>query len=217
MPLLTETGLEFLKTPWEAGKLTARQIVEVLCGWSGLGRLAVAASAFVVLSLLPRVSGSQPVENLDTRQAKQSAPAANEPAATSTKTAIDGRTEPTAFEEFSTPISTPIPFVSKYAWCSAFSPGGSWLVTGYGHWNEEGNKIAAAYLFKYLAEDSAIDYEGDGFIEKNFYRYYQSFYPASVSESWLQEAEMSDVLVESIRSRYLALTPVYFPETTALK
>src|SRR5687768_10345715 len=42
--------------------------------------------------------------------------------------------EPTEF----LPQSKTIPFVSQYAWCSAFSQDGRWLVTGYGHWQAAG-------------------------------------------------------------------------------
>ena len=40
------------------------------------------------------------------------------------------------------------------------------------HWNEEGNKIASVYLFKYLAEKLMINHRRDQFIRESLYKYY---------------------------------------------
>jgi len=77
------------------------------------------------------------------------------------------------------------------------------------HWNEEGNKIAVVYLFKFLTGKLGIDYDGDYFIKSNLYRYYYSFPPPSITITWLKNTVLTDSLKEAINSRYLALDRVY--------
>ena len=75
-----------------------------------------------------------------------------------------------------------------------------------GHWNEEGNKLAAVFLFKFLADKLSIDYNGDAFIEQSLYEYYSSFDLSRVSNIFLrQHFDFPSTLKDDIRDRYLAL------------
>lgn len=74
------------------------------------------------------------------------------------------------------------------------------------HWNEEGNKLAAIFLFKFLAEELAIGYSGDAFIEQSLYEYYSSFESKNVSNyALIKHNDFSPVLNDNIKSMYLFL------------
>ncbi|MFQ5671594.1 MAG: hypothetical protein ACE5G9_00735 [Nitrospinales bacterium] len=55
------------------------------------------------------------------------------------------------------------------------------------HWNEEGNKIAAVEIFKFLAEKLGLVFAGDAFIKEGLNEYYSSFPPVAISDVWLQK------------------------------
>jgi hypothetical protein len=75
-----------------------------------------------------------------------------------------------------------------------------------GHWNEEGNKLAAMFLFKFIADKLSLEYSGDGFIEQSLYEYYSSFKPYKVTDFFMQKhSDLPADLNDNIRSRYLAL------------
>lgn len=76
-----------------------------------------------------------------------------------------------------------------------------------GHWNEEGNKLAAVFLFKFLARELSIPHSDDEFIEQALYEYYGSFPPPSmVSARFIKKhANVSPALNDRIRAKYLAL------------
>lgn len=76
-----------------------------------------------------------------------------------------------------------------------------------GHWNEEGNKIATVYIFKYLAQRFGIPYGEDEFIKQGLYEFYSSFEPAAVSGEWLGAGPVDEKLKHDIRSSYLNLDP----------
>ncbi len=73
------------------------------------------------------------------------------------------------------------------------------------HWNEEGNKIAAVYLFKYLAEQLKLTPAGEEFIRKNLFDYYSAFTPTHVSTSWTQPGAADNAKKEKIRNKYLEI------------
>ena len=78
------------------------------------------------------------------------------------------------------------------------------------HWNEEGNKIAAIYIFKYLSKILNIDYTSDNFIKKGLYEYYVSFSVKPLTtNSWLQQIPVDVNLKGLIRSRYCGLEKIY--------
>jgi hypothetical protein len=75
-----------------------------------------------------------------------------------------------------------------------------------GHWNEEGNKLAAVFLFKFLARELSIPNSGDEFIEQALYEYYGSFPPSVVSARFIKKhADISPAWNDKIRAKYLAL------------
>ena len=76
-----------------------------------------------------------------------------------------------------------------------------------GHWNEEGNKIAAVHIFKYLEQHLKLTSSGDDFIRSRLYSYYNSFQPMQVSPSWLEAGSSTKQSqeAEAIRSKYLEL------------
>jgi hypothetical protein len=74
------------------------------------------------------------------------------------------------------------------------------------HWNEEGNKLAAILLFKFLAEKMSIEYDGEKFIEQSLYEYYSSYAPFRVTNLFLRKHEAFPLdLNHTIRSKYLAI------------
>ena len=78
------------------------------------------------------------------------------------------------------------------------------------HWNEEGNKIAAVHIFKYLSKILNIDYKNDDFIRKSLWEYYESFSLSPlIINSWLQETPTSPNLRKNIRSKYRSLEKIY--------
>lgn len=75
-----------------------------------------------------------------------------------------------------------------------------------GHWNEEGNKLAAIELFKSIAGSLGINYGGDEFIKHSLYEYYNSFGPNSVSDFFLKKhPEYSDSVSKHILQKYLSM------------
>ncbi len=75
------------------------------------------------------------------------------------------------------------------------------------HWNEEGNKIAAVYLFKFLAGRLKIPYGGDDFIKKGLYEYYSSVADGKprLSSAWMEPSPVPASLRSQIRAHFLAL------------
>lgn len=74
------------------------------------------------------------------------------------------------------------------------------------HWNEEGNKLAAIFLFKFLAKELSINYSGDEFIEQSLYQYYNSFESGKVTNYSVEKhGDFSPTLNNGIRSKYLFL------------
>ncbi|MBU2488097.1 MAG: hypothetical protein KKA60_01775 [Proteobacteria bacterium] len=75
------------------------------------------------------------------------------------------------------------------------------------HWNEEGNKIAAVYLFKFLADRLGISYDGDEFIRQNLAVYYSSLSGPHIplSPAWLDSTRATPVEGAALRNQYLAL------------
>ena len=79
------------------------------------------------------------------------------------------------------------------------------------HWNEEGNKLAAVFIFKFLAKELSLPYGGDEFIEQSLFEYYSSFdssgkiLPAFVKKHF----DLSPELRANIRSRYLEFQVSY--------
>ena len=73
-----------------------------------------------------------------------------------------------------------------------------------GHWGEEGNKLAAVILFKFLANKLNLS-EDDDFIKKRLFEYYSSFSPSQVSTAWQTQTLVPDTLKKEIFSKYLAL------------
>lgn len=69
------------------------------------------------------------------------------------------------------------------------------------HWNEEGNKLAAVHLFKYLAGRLGIEAD-DELIQKALYRYYHSFEPERVTGHWLSPTKL---IHDDAYPKYLAL------------
>jgi len=74
-----------------------------------------------------------------------------------------------------------------------------------GHWNEEANRIAAIFLFKFLTGKLSMENTKNGFIKENLNKYYASFSPANGSSSWLEENEAPDPTKKLIREKYLFL------------
>ena len=75
------------------------------------------------------------------------------------------------------------------------------------HWNEEGNKIAAVGLFKFLAEKLKIGHGGDDFIRKNLGLYYSSLARPYIplTSRWLDSTQAGAAQKADIQARYLAL------------
>lgn len=74
------------------------------------------------------------------------------------------------------------------------------------HWNEEGNKLAAIFLFKFLAKELDINYSDDNFIEQSLYEYYSSFEPYRVTSLFVKKHHnFPATLNNNIKSRYLFL------------
>jgi hypothetical protein len=76
-----------------------------------------------------------------------------------------------------------------------------------GHWNEEGNKLAAVFLFKSLARELSLPHADDAFIEQGLYEYYGSFPPSpAISSRFIKKhADVPPGLNDQIRAKYLAL------------
>lgn len=74
-----------------------------------------------------------------------------------------------------------------------------------GHWNEEGNKMAAVFLFQRLAERLGIAFDGDAFIRRVLYEYYSSFDRTPIRETWLDAAEVPAAVRRHIFFNYLDL------------
>jgi len=75
-----------------------------------------------------------------------------------------------------------------------------------GHWNEEGNKLAAAFLFRFLAKELSIRYSGEEFIEQSLFEYYSSFEPGVVNSYLIKKHnDFPPALNHYVVSRYLSL------------
>lgn len=73
------------------------------------------------------------------------------------------------------------------------------------HWNEEGNKLAAVYLFEYLAEKMALEYDHI-FIEQSLFEYYSSFDTTQVSSLFIRKHyDFPGSLNKKIKLKYLYL------------
>lgn len=76
------------------------------------------------------------------------------------------------------------------------------------HWNEEGNKLAAIALFKFLSQEMAVEDVGDAFIGQALYEYYTSFDPVRVTPYGMsKQQDFSADVHAAVRSKYLALDP----------
>jgi hypothetical protein len=75
-----------------------------------------------------------------------------------------------------------------------------------GHWNEEGNKLAAIFLFKFLAEKLSISYQNNAFIEQALYEYYNSFNSCNVRDFFVKQyRHLNPTIKKTVRLRYLSL------------
>ncbi len=75
---------------------------------------------------------------------------------------------------------------------------------GDGHWNEEGNKIAAYVLYRRLAESLDLPHD-EAFVRNALGRYYRSFSPRLVTDTLLGPARPSADEQKAIHQRYLSL------------
>ena len=73
------------------------------------------------------------------------------------------------------------------------------------HWNEEANKLAAAFIFQFLAKKLGIPYDGDVFVKQGLSEYYQAVGMDKVTPFLLAETKVSNEKKEVIASRYLSL------------
>ena len=73
------------------------------------------------------------------------------------------------------------------------------------HWNEEGNKIAAAALFQGLAAALGIEPRDDAFIRRGLGEWYSSFDRTPIDDRWLDPVDPDASRTAAIRSRYLPL------------
>ena len=71
------------------------------------------------------------------------------------------------------------------------------------HWNEEGNKLAAVYLFKFISTKLNMT-TSDDFIQERLYEYYSSFDKglSTISSLWLKKIKCLPQLHDEIRSKY---------------
>jgi tetratricopeptide (TPR) repeat protein len=76
-----------------------------------------------------------------------------------------------------------------------------------GHWNEEGNKLVAVYIFKFLLEKLKLGPQEDLIIKKGLYEYFSAFSPIQVSNSWLDKTPVSTQIKQIIFLKYLELQP----------
>lgn len=75
-----------------------------------------------------------------------------------------------------------------------------------GHWNEEGNKLAAIIMFRFIADALGREYPGEAFVEQALYEYYQAFPEMRVSPRFLkQHRAIPDTLSRYIQTKYLQL------------
>ena len=72
------------------------------------------------------------------------------------------------------------------------------------HWNEEGNKLAAVYLFQYLLSEMGEDHPGDAFVSEKLGNYYDVFGRDPVGPAHLAPPA-SPTNDETIRNRFLDL------------
>ncbi|GEM_PF-2169597 len=76
-----------------------------------------------------------------------------------------------------------------------------------GHWNEEGNKLAAVYIFKFLLEKLKLASHSESDIKKELYEYYSAFPPVNVTNSWLIKTPIPTARKQKIAQKYLELEP----------
>ncbi len=73
-----------------------------------------------------------------------------------------------------------------------------------GHWNEQGNLVAAVYLFKFLARRLGLADDSDEFVRTQLTSYYGSF-PERIGVSpWLGTAAVPEASAEAIAAKYLS-------------
>jgi hypothetical protein len=74
------------------------------------------------------------------------------------------------------------------------------------HWNEEGAKVVAVSLFRFLAENLGLEGVGDAFVADGLAEYYRSFPNMKVTERWLApERFPTPDQAATVRAKYLAL------------
>ncbi|MBE9532214.1 MAG: SGNH/GDSL hydrolase family protein [Proteobacteria bacterium] len=79
------------------------------------------------------------------------------------------------------------------------------------HWNEEGNKVAASRVMRYLVGKLALTDVDDRFIREGLFEYYSAFTPSLVSGSLLSEVEVAPERLKAIRGRYTSSYEVKGP------
>jgi len=71
------------------------------------------------------------------------------------------------------------------------------------HWNEEGNKLAAVFIFKFLSSHLTIPYPDDDFIEQGLYEYYHAFPSSQIKDVFIkQHTDIPADLYQRIRTKY---------------
>ena len=73
------------------------------------------------------------------------------------------------------------------------------------HWNHEGNKFAAVYLFENLAKRLKLENTSSDFIRRNLADYYSAFGTKPLTQKWLDTGKASDEDKVHTRAKYLDL------------
>ena len=75
-----------------------------------------------------------------------------------------------------------------------------------GHWAEEGNRLAALHLYRYIAEESGLPVMSEGALEEALHTYYSAFPGGWLPDSSTRPVRTPDAgAAEAIRSKYTAL------------
>lgn len=101
---------------------------------------------------------------------------------------------------------TDVPNLSLYEDFHKTYQGHEYRFQNDGHWNEEGNKLAAIVLFRYIAAALGREHPGEAFVEQALYEYYQAFPEMRVSPRFLKQHQaIPDTLSRYIQTKYLQL------------
>ena len=79
------------------------------------------------------------------------------------------------------------------------------------HWNEEGNKFAAFFLARFLADRLGWRAPSDAFLGQKLFEYYQSFPPTAVGPALLEPVPVAPALAGGIARKYLSLENQQIP------